>query len=224
MGIADHCAVLGCNNDRRYPERYVIKDYVKTLKFHTCRNKKNYALWTKLLKRPDFTVKESTKVCSNHFKNGQPFPIDPHPVLFMNGYDTPDETPKSTPPVKEKRALNLPSPRPPKRIRTLPYVFIYKSVGTQANPEEIDALDDGHKTLENDHSYVHPPSPSNKPASQEYVAYLEDELARLSDTCDKLRQSLYKAKIDLERRETAQAKEAMASVVSALGAPLKVTI
>ena len=39
MGKSDHCTVYGCNNDRRYPQRYVIKDHISktfacdTLKF-----------------------------------------------------------------------------------------------------------------------------------------------------------------------------------------------
>ena len=28
MGKSDHCAVWGCDNDRRYPEKYVVKDHI----------------------------------------------------------------------------------------------------------------------------------------------------------------------------------------------------
>ena len=45
MGKSDHCTVYGCNNDRRYPERYVIKDHISktfacdTEVFHLSRKK-----------------------------------------------------------------------------------------------------------------------------------------------------------------------------------------
>ena len=31
MAKGDRCAVFGCNNDRRFPEKYVIKDHTGLL-------------------------------------------------------------------------------------------------------------------------------------------------------------------------------------------------
>ena len=28
MGRSDHCTVWGCDNDQRYPEKYVIKEHI----------------------------------------------------------------------------------------------------------------------------------------------------------------------------------------------------
>ncbi|XP_038068286.1 uncharacterized protein LOC119737769 [Patiria miniata] len=196
MGGGDHCAVLGCNNDRRYPERYVIKEHVNTLRFHSCRDKKYFPLWTRLIQRKDFRVKASTTVCSNHFKYGQPYPDELHPSLFLRGYDLP-ETPKRAP-VK-RRALDVTTPQP-KKIRTLPY----RSIGIQVNPGDID--DVKLKALENDHNYVHLPF-RNKPVSPVYVAHLEDELAKLTDNCGELRRNLLEAKSNIDRLKLeAQAK------------------
>ena len=34
MGKGDHCAVYGCNNDRRYPERY-LRSFIVKFSFYT---------------------------------------------------------------------------------------------------------------------------------------------------------------------------------------------
>jgi hypothetical protein len=34
MGGGDRCAIGGCNNDRRYPKKYVIRSHVDNLQFH----------------------------------------------------------------------------------------------------------------------------------------------------------------------------------------------
>ncbi|XP_019629817.1 PREDICTED: uncharacterized protein LOC109474043 [Branchiostoma belcheri] len=86
MGGGDHCAVYGCNNDRRYPERYVLKPHVKTLRFYGCPKELRHK-WTKLINRERFKVTSSTRVCSNHFKEGKKTVTNPLPTLYLKGLE-----------------------------------------------------------------------------------------------------------------------------------------
>ena len=63
-------------------------DHVRSVKFHSCKNLKDFHHWKKLLGQadPNFRVRAHTKVCSNHFKYGQPTADDPHPSLYLKGY------------------------------------------------------------------------------------------------------------------------------------------
>ena len=70
MPKGDHCAMFCCSNDRRYPEKQVVKPHVGILRFHSPPNVQDARKWKKLINRGDFIVKLSTKVCSNHFKGG----------------------------------------------------------------------------------------------------------------------------------------------------------
>ena len=62
MGKGDQCAVFGCNNDRRFPEKYIVKEHTSLLgekpqvvvRFCTCKDPKKYNVWTKLPSRKDF--------------------------------------------------------------------------------------------------------------------------------------------------------------------------
>ncbi|XP_065650699.1 uncharacterized protein LOC124808658 isoform X2 [Hydra vulgaris] len=103
MGKSDHCAVFGCNNDRRYKEKYVLKDHIwKTfsfseLKVFTCKEK-YFSTWSKIInreivdpltkKRKLCAVNKNTKVCANHFEYGKPTELCPHPRLYLKGYET----------------------------------------------------------------------------------------------------------------------------------------
>ena len=62
-------------------------DHVRSVKFHSCKNLKDLR-WKKLLGRadPNFRVTAHTKVCSNHFKYGQPTADDPHSSFYLIGY------------------------------------------------------------------------------------------------------------------------------------------
>ena len=83
MRKGDHCAVFGCSNDRRYPEKQVVKPHVGVLRFHSPINVQVASKWEKLINRRDFKVKLSTKVCSNHFKAGYRSKECPNPTLFF---------------------------------------------------------------------------------------------------------------------------------------------
>ena len=74
-------------------------DHVRSVKFHSCKNLKDFPRWKKLLGRadPNFRVTAHTKVCSNHFKYGQPTADDPHPSLYLKGYPGISTSAKSKP-------------------------------------------------------------------------------------------------------------------------------
>lgn len=91
MGKGDHCAVFGCRNDRRYPERWVVKPHIHCMKWHKP-NQKHFKLWEQLINRNNFRVTENTKVCSNHFVFGKPLGDHSHPELWLNGYGTEEGT------------------------------------------------------------------------------------------------------------------------------------
>ena len=87
MGLGDHCAVHGCSNDRRYPEKQVVLPHVGILRFYSPLNRKDVGKWERLLNRRDFKVTLSTKVCSNHFAGGYRSKECPNPTLHLKGYD-----------------------------------------------------------------------------------------------------------------------------------------
>lgn len=86
MGGGDHCAVYGCDNDRRYPEKQIKLEHVGVLRFHSPRNKKEMSAWERSIRRSNFKVKLTTKVCSNHFVAGYKSDSCWKPTLFMKGY------------------------------------------------------------------------------------------------------------------------------------------
>ena len=71
MPCGDHCAVQGCDNDRRYPEKQKILPHVGILSFTrpgiTCND---VLSWARAINRDQFKVSMSTKVCSNNFVRG----------------------------------------------------------------------------------------------------------------------------------------------------------
>lgn len=95
MGINDRCAIGACNNARKYPEKYVIKQHISAtfnnggseLRFHSCKDPKNYAKWGFCCNRKQFQFKKHHVICSNHFKYGRPTNISPHPTMYLKGYD-----------------------------------------------------------------------------------------------------------------------------------------
>ncbi|XP_065678127.1 uncharacterized protein LOC136093128 [Hydra vulgaris] len=112
MGEGDHCVVQNCNNDRRYPNKYVIKDHINSfngslqLKFWRCKDAKMLPKWNSKigLFRSHFRVSLNLPVCSNHFKMGRPTNIYPYPTEYLNGYDNELKNRKS--PLKRSSELN----------------------------------------------------------------------------------------------------------------------
>ncbi|XP_065658233.1 uncharacterized protein LOC136082739 [Hydra vulgaris] len=95
MGGGDHCVVQNCSNDRRYPEKYIIKDHIKLfngslqLKFWRCKDVKMLPKWNSKIRlfRSNFRISLRSPVCSNHFKMGRPTDVYTYPTEYLNGYD-----------------------------------------------------------------------------------------------------------------------------------------
>ena len=120
MGKKDRCAVFGCNNDRRFPDKYVVKDHTSffggkpEVRFWSCKDPRQFSTWTKLLSRKRFKVNKNTKVCSNHFQFGKPVDSHPHPTLFLKGYDRETEITRKRKAPMERLAVQ-PTGRKKKR-------------------------------------------------------------------------------------------------------------
>ena len=98
MGGGDRCALYGCDNDRRYPNRQIKQPHVGVLRFYSPRTKKETAAWEKQLHRTYFKVTKSTKVCSNHFAAGYRCDTCWKPTLYMKGYPESNNNKKRPPP------------------------------------------------------------------------------------------------------------------------------
>ena len=60
MPSGDHCAVRGCDNDRRYPEKQKILPHVGILRFYPPRNTDDDVLsWGRAINRDQFKVSMS---------------------------------------------------------------------------------------------------------------------------------------------------------------------
>ena len=99
IGKSDHCAIWGCDNDRRYPEKYVVKDHIAefdsslSMRFWSCKPQ-HYSTLSRMINREVvgkgsrkalFQVGKYTNVCSNHFAFGRSTDSSPHPTLYLRG-------------------------------------------------------------------------------------------------------------------------------------------
>ena len=120
MGKKDRCAVFGCNNDRRFPDKYVVKDHTSffggkpEVRFWSCKDPGQFSTWTRLLSRKRFKVNKNTKVCSNHFQFRKAVDSHPHPTLFLKGYDRETEITRKRKAPMERLAVQ-PTGRKKKR-------------------------------------------------------------------------------------------------------------
>ena len=114
MAKDDHCAVYGCSNDRRYPEKQMIKPHVGILRFYSPKTQKDIVKWRKLLNRKHFKVTSNTKVCSNHFQAGYRSEECSNPKLYLKGY-CPDKQKKTRPSLKKRESL---APKPKRQRRS----------------------------------------------------------------------------------------------------------
>ena len=51
MPSGDHCAVWGCDNDRRFPEKQIILPYIGILRLYLPKNKQDVLSWAKDINR-----------------------------------------------------------------------------------------------------------------------------------------------------------------------------
>lgn len=100
MPRGDHCAVWGCDNDKRYPERQKILPHIGVLRFHSPKNKKDALSWATAINRVQFKVTMRMKVCSNHFARGYRTAECPTPTLYMKGYDCESESKRLPPRIR----------------------------------------------------------------------------------------------------------------------------
>ena len=63
MPSDDHCAVRGCDNDQRYPEKQKILPHVGIFRFYSPRNNNDVLSWARAINRDQFKLSMSTKVC-----------------------------------------------------------------------------------------------------------------------------------------------------------------
>lgn len=116
MGKHNRCCVGGCNNDRRYSDRYVIRSHVKDLQLHKVSSDvEKKQIWEKQISmgRENFNIGNSMRICSNHFTDAQPTHANPNPTLYLTESDT-----KKKSPVKGK-ARTKGNPTPNKRKSTV---------------------------------------------------------------------------------------------------------
>ena len=63
MPSGNHCAVWGCDNDRRYPEKQKILPHVGILRFFSPRNNNDVLLRARAINLDQVKVSMRTKVC-----------------------------------------------------------------------------------------------------------------------------------------------------------------
>ena len=83
------CCVGGCNNDDRYPEKYVVRSHVKVMRFFTFTQAKDKRqIWINNMIAPGLSGKVSrgkgSYVCANYFVDGEPTKENPQPTLFLS--------------------------------------------------------------------------------------------------------------------------------------------
>ena len=119
MGGGDCCAVYGCSNDKRKPDKATVMDHVGKLRWYGPKDQKDILKWQKLLNRGgDFIVSMFTKVCSNHFAAGYRSDQCTTPTLYLKGYTHLQEIKKRKSPSKRK-LVAVSSPPPPKGARNI---------------------------------------------------------------------------------------------------------
>jgi hypothetical protein len=72
MGDDDRCSIGVCNNDRRYPEKILVRLHVSKFQFHGLpTDQKLQHIWHDKIRKGRQNYIESVKICSNHFEDGE---------------------------------------------------------------------------------------------------------------------------------------------------------
>lgn len=100
-----NCAVTGCNACTRKVGKLDQYSWMFGVKFFSFPHKtwkaRERKVWTDLIRRDNFTPSKYTKVCSRHFKDGEPTRENPHPTLFpYNNYGKP-KLPRPVTPINK---------------------------------------------------------------------------------------------------------------------------
>ncbi|CAC5411920.1 unnamed protein product [Mytilus coruscus] len=86
MGKGDRCSIGICNNDRRYPDKIVIRSHVTNFQFNGLpKDEKLRQIWHSKIHqgKKDYTENKNAKVCSNHFEDGERTFRCSFPTLFL---------------------------------------------------------------------------------------------------------------------------------------------
>ena len=145
LGKNDRCAVWGCDNDRRYSDRYVIKPHIlkwdQSLQMHffSPKNENEVKTWAKLVNRvcvdssgkeKIFQMSKYTRICSNHFEYGRLAEAAPNPTFFLEGYDDDAK-------VGVKRKAPTSRKEPPARKKILRKEPALKTKKSQPEKEQL---------------------------------------------------------------------------------------
>ena len=71
MGGGDRCSVGVCNNDRRYPEKILVRSHVSNFQFHGLPKDKKLRQIKIRQGRQNYNESTYVKICSNHFEDGE---------------------------------------------------------------------------------------------------------------------------------------------------------
>ena len=109
------CVVGPCDNDKRYPERFIKhRNVERDLVFHKLPADESVKRsWIQQVSkgRDDFVPPTNFFVCSNHFVDGKPTKINPIPTLFLTISGNIARTPpKRKPPTKRLALTNEKQP------------------------------------------------------------------------------------------------------------------
>jgi hypothetical protein len=72
MGGGDRCSIGVCNNDRRYPDKIIVRSHVSNLQFHGLPKDQNLRqIWHDKIRqgRQNYIESAYVTICSNHFEN-----------------------------------------------------------------------------------------------------------------------------------------------------------
>ena len=116
MGGGDYCCVGSCGNSRRRPESQKVQSHVLTLRWRCLpKDPAKRWQWVEQIRsgRRDFNPTENTtetKVCSNHFPDGEPTTSNPTPVLFMSPSEVQLPAPKKGRTIQKHHSPPQPLP------------------------------------------------------------------------------------------------------------------
>ena len=118
MASGDYCAVYGCSNDRKKPDKAFRMDHLGKLRWRSPKDQKDILKWQNLLNiEGNFKVPMSTKACSNHFAGGYRSDGCTTLTLYLEEYTHLQEIKKRKLPSK-RELLAVSSPSPPKKANS----------------------------------------------------------------------------------------------------------
>ncbi len=172
---------------------------ISGIKFHKCSDPKYFNIWTRLLRRKNYTVTASTRVCSNHFKHGQPYKTDPHPTPHLTGYKN-DQTKR-----RQLKRSGTPIQQTPKLPRkAMSPMRLAKDIAVQV--DLIDLMTESQRCV-GDHDYSNQSSNCTCMSitcaicSKNRVEDLEAQVSNMESECSAAERRLQQAKEEIKQLE-----------------------